>query len=40
MVVPLFEKVTVDAPTDVVHSDGAGLDVEGGDFGRCIHQNI
>lgn len=36
----LFENVTVDAPTDVVHSDGAGLNVEGGDFGRCVHQNI
>lgn len=36
----LFDKVTVDAPTNVVHGDGAGLDVEVGDFGRCVHQNI
>lgn len=28
------------ALTDVVHSDGAGLDVEASDFGRCVHQNI
>lgn len=37
---PLFDKVTVDAPTDVVYSDRAGLDVEGSDFGRCVNQNI
>lgn len=35
------DKVAADvAPTDVVHGDGAGLDVEAGDFGRCDHQNI
>lgn len=28
------------ALTDVVHSDGVGLDVEASDFGRCVHQNI
>lgn len=27
------------APTDVVHGDGAGLDVEAGDFGRRVDQN-
>lgn len=36
----LFDKVAVDAPTNVVHSDGAGLDVKTGYFGRCIHHNI
>lgn len=36
-----FGKVAVDvAPTDVVHCDGAGLDVEASDFGRCVHQNF
>lgn len=28
------------APTNVVHGDGADLDVEAGDFGRRVHQNI
>lgn len=28
------------APTDVVHGDGADLDVKAGDLGRCVHQNI
>lgn len=28
------------ALTDVVHSDGAGLDVEASDFGRRVHQNF
>lgn len=37
---PLFDKITVDAPTDVVHCDGSGLDVESGDFGRCSHQDF
>lgn len=36
-----FDKVAVDvAPTDVVHGDGAGLDVKASDFRRCVHQNI
>lgn len=40
MFVQLFDEVAVDAPTNVVHSDGAGLDVKRGYFGRCIHQNV
>lgn len=40
MFVQLFDEVAVNAPTNVVHSDGAGLNVKSSYFGRCVYQNI
>lgn len=36
----LIKLLFSDAPTDVVHGDGADLNVKAGDLGRCVHQNI